>query len=151
MLVTRIIIFFFQKFVAFFYSYFFLVAMMKNHNFHFDISGHCPHDELPQEVNSIICKWVASIHSKLPAENLPQMELLLWTLSIRARFFHVTTLFLASFFLFFILFEWVNSHDCLPHLKISQSSHFLMYHHLFPWENLFSICIRITSNQITLY
>ncbi|KAF5457719.1 hypothetical protein F2P56_021801 [Juglans regia] len=34
-------------------------------------AGHCPHDELPQEVNSIICEWVASVHSKLPAESLP--------------------------------------------------------------------------------
>ncbi|KAE8022417.1 hypothetical protein FH972_008219 [Carpinus fangiana] len=33
-------------------------------------AGHCPHDELPEEVNSIICEWVASIQSKLPAESL---------------------------------------------------------------------------------
>lgn len=28
-----------------------------------DISGHCPHDELPEDVNSIIGKWVVAIES----------------------------------------------------------------------------------------
>ncbi|KAG2711105.1 hypothetical protein I3760_04G061700 [Carya illinoinensis] len=51
------------------------VAMLKEHCAGVIIreldAGHCPHDELPQEVNSIICEWVASVHSKLPAESLP--------------------------------------------------------------------------------
>ncbi|RVW35232.1 hypothetical protein CK203_085831 [Vitis vinifera] len=28
-------------------------------------AGHCPHDELPEEVNYIICDWIATIESKL--------------------------------------------------------------------------------------
>lgn len=27
--------------------------------------GHCPHDELPQEVNSVICDWIMQIESRL--------------------------------------------------------------------------------------
>lgn len=36
-------------------------------------AGHCPHDELPEDVNSMICEWVASVQSKLPAESLSQI------------------------------------------------------------------------------
>lgn len=32
------------------------------------ITGHCPHDEKPEEVNSIICEWIMTIGSKVPAE-----------------------------------------------------------------------------------
>eukprot|EP00262_Sarcandra_glabra_P019728 TRINITY_DN757_c0_g1_i1.p1 TRINITY_DN757_c0_g1~~TRINITY_DN757_c0_g1_i1.p1 ORF type:complete len:710 (+),score=119.17 TRINITY_DN757_c0_g1_i1:141-2270(+) len=28
-------------------------------------AGHCPHDELPEEVNSIICGWTSAIESKI--------------------------------------------------------------------------------------
>ncbi|CAL1405174.1 unnamed protein product [Linum trigynum] len=44
------------------------VAMVKEHCPGFVIkeldAGHCPHDERPQEVNSIICEWTAKIESR---------------------------------------------------------------------------------------
>lgn len=32
----------------------------------FEIPGHCPHDEMPEEVNSIICEWIVTLSSKRP-------------------------------------------------------------------------------------
>ncbi|KAM3730380.1 hypothetical protein ACB098_12G082900 [Castanea mollissima] len=50
------------------------LAMLKEHCAGVAIkeldAGHCPHDELPEDVNSMICEWVASVQSKLPAESL---------------------------------------------------------------------------------
>ncbi|CAN6709746.1 unnamed protein product [Malus baccata var. baccata] len=47
------------------------VAMLKEHCAGFIVkeldAGHCPHDELPDEVNSIICEWIVNRSSKLPA------------------------------------------------------------------------------------
>ncbi|KAL6127000.1 hypothetical protein ACLB2K_075045 [Fragaria x ananassa] len=44
------------------------VAMIKEHCDGFLIkeldAGHCPHDELPDEVNSIICEWILTLSSK---------------------------------------------------------------------------------------
>ncbi|XP_004309063.1 PREDICTED: uncharacterized protein LOC101314712 [Fragaria vesca subsp. vesca] len=44
------------------------VAMIKEHCDGFLIkeldAGHCPHDELPDEVNSIICEWIVTLSSK---------------------------------------------------------------------------------------
>lgn len=31
----------------------------------FESAGHCPHDELPEEVNSIIRQWIFSIESRI--------------------------------------------------------------------------------------
>ncbi|KAK1577821.1 hypothetical protein Q3G72_025116 [Acer saccharum] len=33
-------------------------------------AGHCPHDERPEEVNSIIQKWIATVESKLLAQSI---------------------------------------------------------------------------------
>ncbi|KAM6582164.1 hypothetical protein CsatB_009166 [Cannabis sativa] len=33
-------------------------------------AGHCPQDELPEEVNSIICEWIASRESKIKAASV---------------------------------------------------------------------------------
>ncbi|KAK7854879.1 pheophytinase [Quercus suber] len=53
------------------------LAMLKEHCAGVAIkeldAGHCPHDELPDDVNSMICEWVASVQSKLPAESLSQI------------------------------------------------------------------------------
>ncbi|XP_030935151.1 uncharacterized protein LOC115960407 [Quercus lobata] len=53
------------------------LAMLKEHCAGVAIkeldAGHCPHDELPEDVNSMICEWVASVQSKLPAESLSQI------------------------------------------------------------------------------
>lgn len=50
------------------------LAMLKEHCAGVVIreldAGHCPHDELPEEVNSMICEWVGLVRSKLPAESL---------------------------------------------------------------------------------
>ncbi|KAM1069918.1 hypothetical protein ACFX13_001827 [Malus domestica] len=47
------------------------VAMLKEHCAGFIVkeldAGHCPHDELPDEVNSIIREWIVNQRSKLPA------------------------------------------------------------------------------------
>ncbi|CAN6709748.1 unnamed protein product [Malus baccata var. baccata] len=47
------------------------VAMLKEHCVGFIVkeldAGHCPHDELPDEVNSIIREWIVNQRSKLPA------------------------------------------------------------------------------------
>ncbi|CAN1842700.1 Pheophytinase, chloroplastic [Linum perenne] len=45
------------------------VAMLKEHCPSFvikqlDDAGHCPHDEQPDEVNSIVCEWTAMIESR---------------------------------------------------------------------------------------
>lgn len=46
------------------------VAMIKEHCDGFLIkeldAGHCPHDEMPEEVNSIICEWMVTLSSKRP-------------------------------------------------------------------------------------
>lgn len=50
------------------------LAMLKEHCAGVVIreldAGHCPHDELPEVVNAIICDWVASVQSELHAESL---------------------------------------------------------------------------------
>ncbi|KAM2975665.1 hypothetical protein FF1_001801 [Malus domestica] len=47
------------------------VATLKEHCAGFIVkeldAGHCPHDELPDEVNSIIREWIVNLSSKLPA------------------------------------------------------------------------------------
>ncbi|XP_068315909.1 uncharacterized protein [Pyrus communis] len=47
------------------------VTMLKEHCAGFIVkeldAGHCPHDELPDEVNSIIREWIVNRSSKLPA------------------------------------------------------------------------------------
>ncbi|CAN0902562.1 Cryptochrome DASH, chloroplastic/mitochondrial [Linum grandiflorum] len=47
------------------------VAMLKEHCPGFVIkqldAGHCPHDEMPDEVNSIVCEWTAMIESQILA------------------------------------------------------------------------------------
>ncbi|KAH9647545.1 photolyase/cryptochrome alpha/beta domain-containing protein [Citrus sinensis] len=49
------------------------VAMLKEHCAGIVIreldAGHCPHDEKPEEVNSIISEWIVTIESKVPAES----------------------------------------------------------------------------------
>lgn len=43
-------------------------------------AGHCPHDEIPEEVNHVICVWIAKVDnneqqalkSLIPADLLPQ-------------------------------------------------------------------------------
>ncbi|KAH1075645.1 hypothetical protein J1N35_027973 [Gossypium stocksii] len=49
------------------------LAMLKEHCTGFAIreldAGHCPHDEQPQKVNSIVCEWVVAVESKLPANS----------------------------------------------------------------------------------
>ncbi|KAH9678290.1 photolyase/cryptochrome alpha/beta domain-containing protein [Citrus sinensis] len=49
------------------------VAMFKEHCAGIVIreldAGHCPHDEKPEEVNSIISEWIVTIESKVPAES----------------------------------------------------------------------------------
>ncbi|KAL5744368.1 hypothetical protein ACOSQ2_027484 [Xanthoceras sorbifolium] len=49
------------------------LAMLKEHCAGVVIkeldAGHCPHDERPEEVNSIIQKWIATVESKLLAES----------------------------------------------------------------------------------
>lgn len=30
-----------------------------------DDSGHCPHDEVPELVNSILCEWIVEVEDKL--------------------------------------------------------------------------------------
>ncbi|XP_050387503.1 uncharacterized protein LOC126803813 [Argentina anserina] len=50
------------------------VAMIKEHCDGFLIkeldAGHCPHDELPEEVNSVICEWVVTLSSRRPVGSL---------------------------------------------------------------------------------
>lgn len=50
------------------------LAMLKEHCNGVEIreldSGHCPHDELPDEVNSIICEWIANVRAKSLAGSL---------------------------------------------------------------------------------
>ncbi|WCJ36512.1 DNA photolyase DNA photolyase [Euphorbia peplus] len=47
------------------------VAMLKEHCCGVVIreldAGHCPHDERPEEVNAIICEWVAAAEAKISA------------------------------------------------------------------------------------
>ncbi|GLT40303.1 hypothetical protein SLA2020_144480 [Shorea laevis] len=49
------------------------VAMLKEHCAGVTVkelnAGHCPHDELPEEVNSIICEWILTVENKVPAES----------------------------------------------------------------------------------
>ena len=33
----------------------------------FDVAGHCPHDEVPEQVNNILCEWIPSVESKILA------------------------------------------------------------------------------------
>ncbi|XP_004143716.1 uncharacterized protein LOC101210685 isoform X2 [Cucumis sativus] len=44
-----------------------LLGMLKDHCVRVTIkeldAGHCPHDELPEEVNSILCEWIVGIES----------------------------------------------------------------------------------------
>lgn len=46
-----------------------LLGMLKEHCVGVVIkeldAGHCPHDELPKEVNSILCEWIVRIESKI--------------------------------------------------------------------------------------
>ncbi|XP_002510925.2 uncharacterized protein LOC8266046 isoform X2 [Ricinus communis] len=52
----------------------FKVSMLKDHCSGVVIrkldAGHCPHDELPEEVNPIICEWVVAAESKILAGSL---------------------------------------------------------------------------------
>ena len=36
--------------------------------FDLGIIGHCPHDEVPDQVNPIICQWILDAESKISAE-----------------------------------------------------------------------------------
>lgn len=38
------------------------------------LSGHCPHDELPNEVNSIIKEWVVTLESEVSPVTSKQFE-----------------------------------------------------------------------------
>lgn len=51
----------FSKFVSFFPCFF------LSPHISLCITGHCPHDEKPEEVNSIISEWIVTIESKVPA------------------------------------------------------------------------------------
>jgi len=31
-------------------------------------TGHCPHDEVPERVNTIICEWIIGVESKILVE-----------------------------------------------------------------------------------
>ncbi|KAL1069905.1 hypothetical protein V6Z11_D12G297200 [Gossypium hirsutum] len=49
------------------------LAMLKEHCTGLAIreldAGHCPHDEQPQKVNSIVCEWVVAVERKLTANS----------------------------------------------------------------------------------
>ncbi|XVF09684.1 hypothetical protein REPUB_Repub07fG0116100 [Reevesia pubescens] len=49
------------------------LAMLKEHCAGLVIreldAGHCPHDEQPEKVNSIICEWIVTIERKVPAKS----------------------------------------------------------------------------------
>ncbi|XP_021286133.1 uncharacterized protein LOC110417884 [Herrania umbratica] len=49
------------------------LAMLKEHCAGLVIreldAGHCPHDEQPEKVNSIICEWIVAVERKLTAES----------------------------------------------------------------------------------
>ncbi|XP_007038428.2 PREDICTED: uncharacterized protein LOC18605386 [Theobroma cacao] len=49
------------------------LAMLKEHCAGLVIreldAGHCPHDEQPEKVNSIICEWIVGVERKLTAES----------------------------------------------------------------------------------
>lgn len=44
--------------------FFFTFFLIKNYVAHDIITGHAPHDEVPDEVNTILCKWVEQIEVK---------------------------------------------------------------------------------------
>ncbi|OMO85847.1 hypothetical protein CCACVL1_09967 [Corchorus capsularis] len=49
------------------------LAMLKEHCAGLAIreldAGHCPHDEQPEKVNSIICEWIVTVERKVPAKS----------------------------------------------------------------------------------
>ncbi|KAL2920496.1 Cryptochrome DASH chloroplastic/mitochondrial [Bienertia sinuspersici] len=49
------------------------LAMFREHCEGIEIeeldAGHCPHDECPEEVNTMICKWISTIESRIYTEN----------------------------------------------------------------------------------
>lgn len=45
-------------------NFFFTFFLIKNYVAHDIITGHAPHDEVPDEVNTILCKWVEQIEVK---------------------------------------------------------------------------------------
>jgi len=41
-----------------------LFTVLLKKSFYIIITGHAPHDEVPDEVNTILCKWVEQIEVK---------------------------------------------------------------------------------------
>ena len=55
-------------FFSFLLEYYYLNLMsLMNH----EIVGHCPHDEVPELVNSIICEWTLTQERKVQVVRIP--------------------------------------------------------------------------------